>query len=590
MNGSVREMICGEFRFIITGDRAGLLKYLGPEALKVQPIDAGKRVTVPETADGVPVKWICKDAFRGCGQMEEVRIPQGIGGIGARAFMGCSRLITVKLPAGLQFIEEEAFRDCARMEQILPEMLLSLKQIGEGAFRGCRMMKGIFLTKNVEKIGPRAFRGCDSLTITVTEGSAAEDWCRKNPVRYVILGQDGKITVPDRPDILTVEEEYGFAEKEDGTLRITRYNGKREKFSVPAEIGGKAVTEIGDYAFCGYEKVKRLALPDGVTRIGNQAFDGCRCLDEIKTGDRLREIGDEAFINCYGLEKIEGSFPVLQRIGSKAFRRCDRLKGMTFSAALREIGKHAFEHTALESFSVPGGTLTVGEYAFEDCFDLKEVRLPEGLQKLGHGAFRNCTKLERIEIPSADFEIGTAVFENCIGLKEIRLGTHERLTMAGRFLADGEKKRVIAYCTGWEDELCAVPRGTEIIGKRAVMRAKMERAILPEGVRIIENEAFYGCERLKTVQLPESLRVIGHGAFGSCQHLKWLTIPDGVEEIGGWAFRSCPELNRLRIPPSVKKIEPDLFGWSSHKPVCIVTKGSCAEQYCLENQLETEYE
>ena len=583
-------MICGEFRFIVTGDRAGLLKYLGPDAQKVQPIDAGKRVTVPETVDGVPVKWICKDAFKGCEQMEEIRIPRGIGGIGARAFMNCSRLITVKLPAGLQFIEEEAFRDCDRLEQILPEMLLSLKQIGEGAFRGCRVMKGIFLTKSVEKIGPRAFRGCENLTITVTEGSAAEDWCRRNPVRYVILGQDGKITVPDRPDILTVEEEYGFAEKEDGTLRITRYDGKREKFSVPAEIGGKAVTEIGDCAFSGYDRMRRLTLPDGVTRIGMQAFDGCRNLDEIKVGNNLREIGDEAFINCYRLGKIEGSFPVLQRIGSKAFRRCDCLRGMTFSAALREIGQHAFEHTRLENFSVPQGTLTVGDYAFEDCFDLKEVRLPEGLQKLEHGAFRNCTKLERIDIPSADFEIGTAVFENCIRLKEIRLDAHDRLTMIGRFLADREEKRVIAYCAGWEDERCAVPRGTEIIGKRAVMRAKMERAVLPEGVRIIEGEAFYNCERLKTVQMPESLRVIGHSAFSSCHHLQWMVIPDGVEEIGGWAFWSCEELNRLRIPAGVKKIEPNLFGWIGHKPVCIVTKGSYAEQYCLQNQFEIEYE
>ena len=92
MNESVREKTCGEFRFLVIGDRAQLMKYLGPEAQKVQPIDAGKRVTVPETVDGVPVKWIGKDAFRGCSQMEEVRIPPGIGGIGERAFMGCGRL------------------------------------------------------------------------------------------------------------------------------------------------------------------------------------------------------------------------------------------------------------------------------------------------------------------------------------------------------------------------------------------------------------------------------------------------------------------------------------------------------------------
>ena len=590
MNGAVKERICGEFRFAVTGDRAGLLKYLGPEAQKVQPIDAGKRVTVPGTVDGVPVKWICRDAFRGCNQMEEIRLPEEVRGIGARAFLGCSSLVTVKFPAGLQFIEEEAFRDCARLERVLPEMLLCLKQIGEGAFRGCTAMKGIFLTGSVEKIGPRAFRGCENLTVTVTEGSAAEDWCRKNPVRYVILGQDGKITVPDRPDILKAEEEYGFEEKEDGTLRITRYNGRREKFSVPAEIGGKAVTEIGDYAFCEYEKVKRLALPDSVVRIGKLAFKNCRCLEAIRLGKGLREIGDEAFINCYGLEKIEGSFPELRRIGAQAFRRCDRLQEMPLPGTLEEIGDQAFEHTRLENVTVPEGTQSVGHYAFESCFYLKEVRLPEGLRKLGNGAFRYCTSLERAAMPCDIPEFGKAVFESCIRLKEIRVSGNGRLAMAGRFLTDREEKRVIGYCAGWEDELCAVPRGTEIIGTRVFMRAKAERAVLPEGVRIIENRAFDNCENLRAVQLPESLRVIGGSAFGSCRRLAWMMIPDGTEEIGEWAFWSCPELNRLRIPASVKKIGEALFGYHCHTPLCVVTKGSCAEQYCLENQFEIEYE
>ena len=35
--------------------------------------------------------------------------------------------------------------------------------------------------------------------------------------------------------------------------------------------------------------------------------------------------------------------------------------------------------------------------------------------------------------------------------------------------------------------------------------------------------------------------------------------------------------------------EPDLFGWG-RKQICIVPRGSYAEQYCLESGYEIEYE
>ena len=581
---------CGEYRCLVFDDRAIIEKYLGPEARKVQPIDAGKRVTVPETVDGVPVKGIDTDAFKGCRQMEEIRIPEGVISIGARAFWSCSRLVTAELPKDLQFIDEEAFRGCTQLERILPETLPDLKEIGEGAFRGCTALKEVFLGKSVEKIGPRAFRGCENLTVTVAEGSAAEDWCRKNPVRYAVLAQDGRITVPDRPDIPTAKEEYRYEEKEDRTLRITGYNGKQDSFTVPEKIGGKTVTEIGDYAFRRYTKIRRLTLPDSVTRIGKQAFERHRLLEWIRFGKGLREIGDGAFSNCCLLKRIEGNFPELRRIGEQAFCGCEWLQEMPLPATLQEIGDLAFGHTRLEGITVPEGTQSVGNYAFMSCSYLKEVRLPERLQKLGDGAFRDCSKLERIEMPCNVPEIGKLLFENCTQLKEIRVSGNGRLMTTGRFLTDREEKRVIAYCAGCEDEVCVVPRGTEIIGTRVFMRAKMERLVLSEGVRIIENEAFDNCMNLKTVQLPESLRVIGEDAFGSCGHLTWLTIPDGVEEIGYGAFCNCQELNKLRIPASVKKIGGGLFGWRCQQPVCIVvTKGSYAEEH-FKYYYDIEYE
>ena len=632
MNGPRIDKTCGEYRCRFAEDSVTIMQYIGPKPQAVQPIDAGRVVSVPAEIEGLPVTWIgvnafrdsgvtdvtlpeglegidarafafcralrkislpdslkqvCEAAFRGCGQLEEICIPRNIREIPAQAFLGCRNLTSARVPADLEYIGKEAFRDCGRLENLIPWMLLKLREIGEGAFRGCGEMKGLMPGRSIERIGPRAFRECKSLTVTATEGTVAETYCRENMIRYVILTGKGKIIVPDPP---AVEDEYHCNENEDGTLRIIRYDGKREKITVPEQIGGKTVTEIGDYAFCECDGLRKITLPDSVVRIGKQAFDNSVHLKEVTVGKNLREIGDEAFHRCFGLTRVEGIGPALRRIGKNAFRRCDWLEEFAFSAGPLEIGEHAFEHTRLTDVSIPEGTLSIGEYAFEDCYELKEVRLPEGLKKIGKCAFDDCTDLERIEIPSPDFELGETVFDGCVGLKEICLGEHERLGMAGRFLMDRKEKRLLAYCSGWKDQLCAVPAGTEIIGTCAFERAGMERAVLPEGVRSIEHAVFYGCKELKTVQLPGSLRVIGENAFADCCHLVWLSIPEGVEELGGWAFWNCFEMNRLRIPDSVKKIGSDLFGFGGHKPVCIVSKGSYAEKYCAESGFRMEVE
>ena len=62
------------------------------------------------------------------------------------------------------------------------------------------------------------------------------------------------------------------------------------------------------------------------------------------------------------------------------------------------------------------------------------------------------------------------------------------------------------------------------------------------------------------------MTAIGNEAFSFCKSLVSVTIPDSVKAIGRQAFSHCNSLSMI-----------------------IVTKGSFAEQYCIDNNLPYQY-
>ena len=114
--------------------------------------------------------------------------------------------------------------------------------------------------------------------------------------------------------------------KNDNTLSVVGYVGKVGEIYIPSSYNGYTVTEIGDYAFCGYgdslNKISsssfyRCDIPDTVVRIGVGAFAAC---DDLKVQLSYRsEISVEQWTanlvieerNEHVLDVIEGSRPAI---------------------------------------------------------------------------------------------------------------------------------------------------------------------------------------------------------------------------------------------------------------------------------------
>ncbi|MCR5187362.1 MAG: leucine-rich repeat domain-containing protein [Treponema sp.] len=77
---------------------------------------------------------------------------------------------------------------------------------------------------------------------------------------------------------------------------------------------------------------------------------------------------------------------------------------------------------------------------------------------------------------------------------------------------------------------------------------RIERVILPEGVKRIPDGMFMNCKKLMSVQLPSSLKEIGKRAFYNCRNLCALNVPKGLLKIEEEAFANCYSLPVLDIP------------------------------------------
>ena len=102
--------------------------------------------------------------------------------------------------------------------------------------------------------------------------------------------------------------------------------------------------------------------------------------------------------------------------------------------------------------------------------------------------------------------------------------------------------------------------------------------------------AFKNSKTIKTVVIPDTVKYIDDESFYGCTALESVTFGNGVEEIGDYAFENCTSLSKVYIPVSVKKIGAEAFGYTFGSELTLnknfsmtCAKDSAAEKYAKEN-------
>lgn len=175
--------------------------------------------------------------------------------------------------------------------------------------------------------------------------------------------------------------DYEYSLLNGGTVNITNYVGIYSDVTIPAEIDGKKVTSIGEYAFRDCTSLTSITIPDGVTSIGYGAFEGCSNLTRISIPDSVTSIGESAFSYCWSLTSI--SIPdSVTSIGYCTFSDC----------------------TSLTSINIPNSVTSIEGSAFKDCSSLTSINIPDGVTSIGYDTFYRCYNLSDVFYSSNDTE------------------------------------------------------------------------------------------------------------------------------------------------------------------------------------------
>ena len=351
------------------------------------------------------------------------------------------------------------------------------------AFENCAGLTGVVIPEGITEIGDFAFSNCPSLeNILVSADNPSyvsiNNCCLSKDLRKLIFGCRSSII----PEGISMIEESAF----EGCVGQTSI------------VMPEGVKEIGRDAFSGCTGLTNIVIPDIVTEINGGAFFGCTSLTSIVIPKGVTEIGESAFGGCVGLTSVVMPKSVT-KIGWGAFKDCTSLTSIVIPKGITEIGESAFSGcTGLTGVVIPEGVTEISMNVFRDCTGLTGVVIPEGVKEIGYGAFSGCTGLTGIVIPEGVTEIDCGAFGGCTNLTTISVSVdNPSYVSINNCCLSKDLRRLIFGCRS---------------------------SIIPDGVSMIEWDAFRDCAGLTSIRIPDSVTAIGVSAFYGCN------LPESVKK------------------------------------------------------------
>ena len=249
--------------------------------------------------------------------------------------------------------------------------------------------------------------------------------------------------------------------------------------------------------------------------------------------------------------------------------------------------------------SIDGKKVTAIEnQAFANCATLESITLPESISGISKDLFKGCTSLKIVflcqntytydgAVPEGTTEIQYAYDSSTGGMAIVKGKSNGQTSIDIPETICGQKVTTIGtgafyyYCQNVTS--FTLPQGLTVIENNAFSDCSsltdivipdsvteieatafsnctaLESITLSQNIKEIRNGTFYNCTALKSIEMPLKLKSIENSAFQGCSALTNVTLPESVTSIGERAFQDCSALKSINIPKSVTIIEYCLF-------------------------------
>ncbi|CAJ1955675.1 unnamed protein product [Cylindrotheca closterium] len=309
-------------------------------------------------------------------------------------------------------------------------------------------------------------------------------------------------------------------------------------------FNGSDLTSIGKLAFYECTSLLEIKIPASVTIIEGSAFAVCRSLTRVHFHEDsvLTIVKERAFAACKSLTEVRIPSSV-ETIEEGAFAHCWSLRKLHFhlDSSLTTIGIEAFvQCRSLADVTIPSSVVRIQSRAFLRCELLARVLFKEGLKVIHTDVFYGCVKLENVDIPRSLEVMDCGAFYDCTSLQKVNF-EEGNLRKIGKQAFQGCRKL----------HTINIPTTVERLETRTFRNcASLEVVKFQNGLKYVEEKAFYICKNLQAVAMPGSVKLIGPGAFRGSPKLLSVDLGDRPRslQIDDSVFWGCASLVNLCFP------------------------------------------
>lgn len=195
---------------------------------------------------------------------------------------------------------------------------------------------------------------------------------------------------------------------------------------------------------------------------------------------------------------------------------------ITFEKPVTFIGNMAFyQQSKLQSIVIPNTVSTIGKKSFESCKGLLSVKLPHSLTSIDAYAFQSCSSMKALMFPDNVLEIGENAFVLCEN--------------------------------AFENNTLVLPKKLQTISSYAFQHCKLRSVIWNEDLNYIGASAF-GSNDFEEISIPGCLKSSGFLSFSSCELLKKVELQEGVTIVGDRCFVGCEKLSKVILPSTLTRL------------------------------------